>query len=141
MYWTRSFSQIPSLLQSSAFTTFQMIPATPSTRFLRLYCRATQQSHLGRDREPKQGLPPCSMWPQDSRVLAPRFPQPSNSQPVPPSRTPDLFRAMSLSLTLHFCQIKKKKKMDFRKQTIQRLFQQRERDVAIGRTRAPDSKI
>lgn len=108
VHWTRYFSQIPSLLQSSAFTTFQMIPVTLSTRFLRLYCRATQQSHLSSDREPKQGLPPCSMWPQDSRVLAPRFPQPSNSQPVPHSRTPDLFRAMSLSLTLHFCQKKKK---------------------------------
>lgn len=110
VHWTRSFSQIPSLLQSSAFMTFQMIPVTLSTRFLRLYCRATQQSHLSSDREPKQGLPPCNMWPQDSRVLAPRFAQPSNSQPVPPSCTPDLFRAMSLSHFTLLSNQKKKKK-------------------------------
>ena len=78
------------------------------------------------------------MRPQDSRVLAPRFPDPATpSQCLLPSLL--TYSEQCISLTLHFCQIKKK--MDFRKQTIQRLLQQWEGDVAIGRTRAPDPKI
>lgn len=135
VHWTRSFSQIPSLLQISAFRTFQMNPVALSTRFLRLYCRATQQGPLSSDEKPKQGLSPvaCSL-----SVLAPRFPDPATpSQCLLPSLL--TYSEQCISLTLHFCQIKKK--MDFRKQTIQRLLQQREGDVAIGRTRAPDPKM